>query len=117
MRCEDAIEQCGVPAWLLGACVMSYVQASGEAREKALRPPAGGGVDVAADLQRCVPPDDDEVEALREGVASRQPLSNGSTRFGGTACCKIRKGAGRRARRPRRRAMICGDSSDACGSA
>ena len=72
---------------------------------------------VAVDLQRCVQPDGDEVAALREGVALRQQLSVGSTRFGGTARCKIRKGAGRRARSPRSRAMISGDSSDACGSA
>ena len=99
---------------------MGYLQATGEAREKAFRPPARVGVDVAVCLQRCVPPDGDEVAALREGVATvalRQPLSVGSARFGGTARRKIREGAERRARRPRCRAMIRSDSSEACGSA
>ena len=117
MQCEGANDQCGVRSWLLDACVISYIQATGGASGKALRPPASIGVGVAVVLQRCGPPDGEEGKALREGVASRLLLSVGSARVGDTDRCKIREGAGRRARCPRRRVMIRGDSPDAGGSA
>ena len=92
MRCAGASDKCGVRAWLLDACIVSYMQAIGEARGKPLRPPASVGVGVAVVLQPRGPPDGEEGEALREGVApaAHMLLSVGSTRAGGTDRCKIR---------------------------
>ena len=96
MRCEGANEQCDVRAWLLGACAMSYMQATGREapRGKAFRPPASVGVGVAIVLQRCGSPDGEEGEALREGVASRLQLSVGSTRVGAAVRGVVWEGRG-----------------------
>ena len=46
----DVNAQCYMLVWLLDACIVSFVQANGEARGKALRPPANVGIGVAVVL-------------------------------------------------------------------
>ena len=67
MRCEGANALCCVRA-LLGACVMSYMHATGGARGKALRPPASVGAGAAVVIQRCGPAYGTGGKALQEGV-------------------------------------------------
>ena len=102
MHCEGASDQYGLRAWLLDGCVISGSQSTREAREKALRPPrpAGAGIGEAVVLQRGCPPKGEEGESLREGVASRLPLSVGSTRVGATVVSRLLLSVGSAASAP-----------------
>ena len=103
---------------LRGVRVISESRPTCEVGERALRPPASTRVSEAIVLQQCGPPNaGEEGKLLPEGAALHLLLSVGSAHVGAILRCKIREGAGRRARRPRRRDMIRGDSSDVCRSA
>ena len=109
----NAMRGCG---WLHGmrAKMRGRALSTGKARVKALRPTAGAGVDRP-------PPSSSTVRDPAMGMApSRVGVSYAAFRWrrcvGASIQSRIR-GAGCRARRPRRRDMIRGDSSDVCGSA
>ena len=96
------------------ACKRSFGRAlsSGEARAKAMRPAASAGIAGADVLQRY-----GQLHSDGEGAPSRfccSPLAPPRWRH---HPLEGLRGARRRARRPRRRVMIRGDSSDVCGSA
>ena len=115
MRCEVQVTSAACARGLRGARVISESRPTSEAREKALRPPARIRVGEAVVLQQCGPPNaGGEGESLPEGAALHPLLSVGSACVGAFVRCKIREGAGRRARRPRRRAMFRGDYSHVC---